>query len=90
MKICRLLLTLLVVAILGFSTLMTTSAAGPGAPDTTVKVTDEWFWYRAHPFPAVIERTIAKDEALAIIQGRLESISKRWLRERNLIPSSSS
>ena len=37
--------------------------------------TDEWFWYRAHPFSSVIERTIAGDEALRIIQQRLESIS---------------
>ena len=44
MRICRLLLTLLAVIILGFPTLMTASAAGPGDPDTTVKVTDEWFW----------------------------------------------
>jgi hypothetical protein len=44
MRICRLLLTLLAVVILSFSTLMTTFAAGPGDPDTTIKATDEWFW----------------------------------------------
>ena len=41
-KICRLLLTLLV-AILGFLTLMTTSAVCLGDPDTTVKITDASF-----------------------------------------------
>jgi len=44
MRICRLLLILLAVISLGFPTLMTASAAGPGDPDTTVKITDEWFW----------------------------------------------
>ena len=44
MKICQLLLTLLAVAFLGFSTPMTAAAAGPGDPDTAVQVTDEWFW----------------------------------------------
>jgi hypothetical protein len=43
-RICRLLFTLLAVVVLGFSTLMATSAAGPGDPDTTVQATDEWFW----------------------------------------------
>jgi len=36
MKICRLTLTLVAVVILGFPTLMTASAAGPGDPDTAV------------------------------------------------------
>jgi hypothetical protein len=40
-NICRLLLALV---ILGFPTLRTASAAGPGDPDTAVKVTDGWFW----------------------------------------------
>jgi len=44
MRICRLPLILLAVISLGFPTLMTASAAGPGDPDTTVKITDEWFW----------------------------------------------
>ena len=44
MRTCRLLLALLGVVVLGFSMLMTASAAGPGDPDTTVKVTDGWFW----------------------------------------------
>jgi len=39
-----LILTLMAVLILGFPTLTTASAAGPGDPDTTVKITDEWFW----------------------------------------------
>jgi hypothetical protein len=43
-RICQLLLTLAAVVILGFPTLMTASAAGPGDPDTAVKITDEWFW----------------------------------------------
>jgi hypothetical protein len=43
LKVCRLLLALLAVVILGSLTLMTASAAGPGDPDTTVKITDEWF-----------------------------------------------
>ena len=38
MKTCRWLFTLLAVVILGFSTLMTVSAAGPGDPDTAVIV----------------------------------------------------
>lgn len=37
-RTCRLLLTLLLVVILGFPTLMTASAAGPGDPDTAVIV----------------------------------------------------
>jgi hypothetical protein len=44
MKGKRVVLTLLAVVVLGFPTLMTASAAGPGDPDTTVQVTDEWFW----------------------------------------------
>jgi hypothetical protein len=43
-NICRLLLTLLAVAVLGFPTPMTAYAAGPGDPVTTVKIADEWFW----------------------------------------------
>jgi hypothetical protein len=44
MRICRLLLALLAVVLLGFPTQMIASAAGPGDPDTAVKITDEWFW----------------------------------------------
>jgi hypothetical protein len=43
-NIYRLLLSLLAVIALGFPTLVTAYAAGPGDPDTTVKITDEWFW----------------------------------------------
>jgi hypothetical protein len=39
-----LVLTLTVMVILGIPTLMTASAAGPGDPDTTIKISDEWFW----------------------------------------------
>jgi len=44
MRISRLLLTLMAVVVLGLPTLMTASAAGPGDPDTTVEITDKWFW----------------------------------------------
>jgi len=43
-NIYRLLLSLLAVFVLGFPTPMTAYAAGPGDPNTTVKIADERFW----------------------------------------------
>jgi hypothetical protein len=42
-KMCRLLFSLVAVVV-SFAALTTASAAGPGDPDTTVTITDEWFW----------------------------------------------
>ncbi|MBN1315800.1 MAG: hypothetical protein JXA42_10040 [Anaerolineales bacterium] len=38
-------------------------------------ITDEWFWYRSHPFSDTVEKTISKDKVIEAIQQRLENIS---------------
>ena len=38
-------------------------------------LTDEWFWYQAHAFPAVLEQIISKEETLAALRSRLDSIT---------------
>ena len=62
-KIGRLLLTLLAVLILGFPTLMTISAAEPGDPDTTVKVTEHASFTCGETGTSQILVSIANDPA---------------------------